>query len=141
MSAPHASFSMYTHGPGSNIVPDSAAATTASAFGWPRATRSVPSSGSTATSTGHALVGADALAVEEHRRLVLLALADHDHAVHLDRRQHVAHRVDGGPVGGDLVAEPDPAGARERGRLGHPHELECEVSIRCFCHEQSSPAS
>src|SRR6478672_9300376 len=33
------------------MVPDSAAATTASAFGCPRATSSVPSSGSTATST------------------------------------------------------------------------------------------
>src|SRR3954452_13077736 len=33
------------------MVPDSDAATTARAFGWPRATSSVPSSGSTATST------------------------------------------------------------------------------------------
>ena len=51
---------------------------------------------------------ADLLAVEEHRRLVLLALADHDDAVHRDRVEDEAHRVDGRLIGGDLVAAADP---------------------------------
>ena len=55
---------------------------------------------------------ADRLAVVEHRRLVLLALADDDDAVHGDRVEHVAHGVDGGLVGGLLVAAADePAAA------------------------------
>jgi hypothetical protein len=52
------------------------------------------------------------LAVVEHGRLVLLALADDHDAVHLDRVQDDAHRVDRGLVGGDLVPHPDePRGA------------------------------
>ena len=81
-----------------------------------------------------AVAGADPLAVEQHRRLVLLALADHDDAVHLDRRQHVAHGVDGGLVGRDLVAEADPAGRGQRGRLGHADQLEREVAVGSFGH-------
>ena len=50
---------------------------------------------------------ADLLAVVEHRRLVLLALADDDDAVHRDGVEHEAHRVDGGLVGGVLVAAAD----------------------------------
>jgi hypothetical protein len=46
---------MYTQGPGSNIVPRSASATTASAFGIPFEVRVVPSSGSTAMSTSGGL--------------------------------------------------------------------------------------
>ena len=42
---------MYTHGPGSNIVPRSDSAITASALGIPSAVSRVPSSGSTAMST------------------------------------------------------------------------------------------
>ena len=72
---------------------------------------------------------ADLLAVEEHRRFVLLALADHDDAVHRDRVEHEAHRVDRGAVGGELVAAPDPAGGGERRRLGHPHQLQGEVAV------------
>ena len=51
MSGPPAIFSMYTHGPGSNIVPRSDSAITASALGIPSAVSRVPSSGSTAMST------------------------------------------------------------------------------------------
>ena len=72
---------------------------------------------------------ADLLAVVEHRRLVLLALADHDDAVHRDRVEDEAHRVDGGLVGGDLVAAPDPAGGGERRRLGDADELQREVAV------------
>ena len=38
-------------------------------------------------------------------------------------------RVDGGLVGGLLVAAADPAGGGERGGLGHAHELEREVAV------------
>ena len=72
---------------------------------------------------------ADALAVVEHRRLVLLALADHDDAVHRDVPTMRAHRVDGGPVGGVLVAAADPAAGGERRGLGHADELEGEVAV------------
>ena len=72
---------------------------------------------------------ADLLAVVEHRRLVLLALADHDDAVHRDRVEHEAHRVDGGAVGGDLVAAADPAGGGERRGLGDPDQLQREVAV------------
>jgi hypothetical protein len=73
---------------------------------------------------------ADLLAVEEHRGVVLLALADHDHAAHLDGRDHLPHRVDGDAVGAVLVAAADPAGGGERRGLGHPDELEREVAVR-----------
>ena len=49
--SPAAIFSMYTHGPGSNIEPRSDSAITASALGRPSAASRVPSSGSTAMST------------------------------------------------------------------------------------------
>ena len=55
---------------------------------------------------------ADLLAVVEHRRLVLLALADHDDAVHRHRVEREAHRVDGGLVGGLLVAAARPSAPR-----------------------------
>ena len=73
---------------------------------------------------------ADVLAVVQHRRLVLLALADHDDAVHADGPQHVVHAVDGGLVGGVLVAAADPARGLHGGGLGHAHELEREVAVR-----------
>jgi hypothetical protein len=50
-SGPTAIFSMYTHGPGSNIEPFSATAMTDSALPRPREVSVVPSMGSTATST------------------------------------------------------------------------------------------
>ena len=95
----------------------------------PRAQSVVPSSGSTAMSTCGRAAVADLLAVEEHRRFVLLALADHDDAVHRDRVEHEAHRVDGGAVGGQLVAAADPAGGGERRRLGDPDQLQREVAV------------
>ncbi len=99
----------------------------------PRATSVVPSSGSTATSTSRAAAVADVLAVVEHGRLVLLALSDHDDAVHRDRVEHRAHRVDRRLIGGDLVAGARPAGGGERGGLGDADELEGEVAIGYRC--------
>ena len=57
-------------------------------------------------------VGARAVAhlltVEQHRGLVLLALADDDGAVHAHRRDEGAHRLDGGAVREVLLATTDP---------------------------------
>ena len=120
---------MYRAAPGKNIEPRSATAITEIEPGMPSAVSRVPSSGSTATSTSGTEPGADPLVVEEHRRFVLLALADHDDALHRHGIDHAAHQVDGGAVGGVLVAAADPARGAHGGRLGHPHELECEVAI------------
>ena len=59
---------------------------------------------------------ADLLAVVEHRRLVLLALADHHDAVHRHGVEQQPHRVDRGAVGRLLLAAADPARGGERRR-------------------------
>ena len=69
------------------------------------------------------------LAVVEHRGLVLLPLADHDDAVHRDRIEDKAHRVDRSLVSGDLVAAADPAGGSKGGGLGDTHELEGQIAV------------
>src|SRR5262249_26851422 len=76
----------------------------------------------------------DLLAVEEHRRLVLLTLADHDDATHRDRVQHQPHGVDGRLVGAVLVAAPDPATRSHRSRLRHADELEREIPVGRLAH-------
>ena len=55
---------------------------------------------------------ADLLAVEKHRRVVLLALADDHDALHRDGVDQLAHGVDGGAVGAVLVAARRPSGRR-----------------------------
>ena len=72
---------------------------------------------------------ADALAVVEHRGLVLLALADHDDAVHRNGVEHQAHGVHSGAVGALLLAAADPAARRQGPGFGHAHELEREVAV------------
>src|SRR3546814_14298013 len=58
----------------------------------------------------------------EHRRLVALALADHDGAVHVEAVERLAHCLDGGGVGGLFIAAPDQrrelGRASWRGRVG-----------------------
>src|SRR5699024_2933605 len=76
-----------------------------------------------------AVAVAHGLAVEQHRRLVLLALADHDGAVHADGVHEGAHRVDRGAVGPVLVAGADPAAAGDGGGFGHADQLEGEVAV------------
>ena len=71
----------------------------------------------------------DVLAVVEHRRFVLLALADDDNPVDADRSEHVAHRVDGGLVGGFLVAAADPSSGAEGRGFRDPDELHREIAI------------
>ena len=72
---------------------------------------------------------ADPLAVVEHRRLVLLALADDDDAVHRHGVEDRAHGVDGRAVGAVLVPSAHPPGRGHRRGLGDPDELEGEVAI------------
>ena len=72
---------------------------------------------------------AELLAVVEHRRFVLLALADDDDAVHRHAVEHDAHRLDRGTVGRVLVAAAHPAAGCEGGGLRGPHELHGEVAI------------
>ena len=72
---------------------------------------------------------ADVLAVVEHRRFVLLALADDDGAAHGDRVEDRPHGVDGGLVDDLLVAAPEVAGRGERRGLGGTDELQREVAV------------
>ena len=102
---------------------------TASAPPRPCAVSVVPSIGSTAMSVIGRGAVADLLAVEEHRRVVLLALADDDDAVHRHRGEHRPHGVDRGAVGALLVAPAHPAAGGHGGRLGGPHEVHGEVAV------------
>jgi hypothetical protein len=73
--------------------------------------------------------GADLLAVEQHGRLVLLALTDHHHALHRHGVEHEAHGVDRGAVGAVLVAPTQPTAGRQRGGLGGPGQVHGEVAV------------
>ena len=79
-----------------------------------------------------AVAVADLLAVVEHRRVVLLALADDHDAAHGHRVDQLAHRVDGGAVAALLVAAADPASRGHRAGLGDPHQFQGEVAVRGF---------
>src|SRR4029453_3202197 len=82
----------------------------------------------------------DGLAVVEHRRLVLLPLADHHDTPHRDGVDYESHEVEGRLVRRVLLTTADPArGAHGRG-LGDTHELEREVPVRCAAraHETGS---
>ncbi len=72
---------------------------------------------------------ADLLAVVQHRGFVLLALADHDDAVHRDRVEDEPHRVRRRAVGRVLVAAAHPPSAGERGRLGGADQLHRQVAV------------
>ena len=75
---------------------------------------------------------ADPLAVEEHRGVVLLTLADHHHAVHGDRRQDHPHGVDGGAVGSVLVAPAHPPRCGQRRGLGDADEFHGQIAVWCL---------
>ena len=72
---------------------------------------------------------ADLLADVEHRRFVHLALADDDRAAHGYAAELAAHGIDGSLVGGLLVSSASEARSGDRGRLGHPCDLENEHPI------------
>ena len=72
---------------------------------------------------------ADLLADEQHRRLVALALADHDGAVHVELVERGAHRLDRGGVGRLFVAAPDQRRGGDRRGFGHAHHFEHEDAV------------
>ena len=72
---------------------------------------------------------ADLLTDVEHRRLVLLALADDHDAVHVDEPEAPAHRIDGGLVGLLLLVAPHVPGRGHRGALGDADQLEGKVAV------------
>ena len=123
------------------MAPRSATASTASAFGMPLAISVVPSIGSTATSQCGAVAVADLLAVVEHRRLVLLALADDHHPAH----GHGADRACAWrprPRRRRRSCRPaDPAAGGHRGGLGHPDQFQGQVAVRCLPRRRGSVGS
>jgi hypothetical protein len=76
-----------------------------------------------------AVSGAHFLADEEHRRLVAFPFADHHDALDIQHVQLVAHRVDGGLVGGLLVAAADVIGRGQCRGLGHAGESQREHAV------------
>ncbi len=72
---------------------------------------------------------AQLLADIQHGRLVLLAFADHDHTVHVNAVQCVAHRIDRRLVGPMFIATAHPPTCPQRGRLGGTYELEANVAL------------
>jgi hypothetical protein len=83
----------------------------------------------------------DELAVVEHGRLVLLALADDHDAVHRHGLQDDAHGVDGRPVRPLLVTAAHPARRGQGRRFGDAHQLHREVPVGRlpFCTHASDP--
>ena len=82
---------------------------------------------------------ADLLAVVEHGRFVLLALADDDDALHRHGGDQLAHRVDRGRVGPVLVTASDPSARGHRSSFGDTDELEGEVAIWLFGSDAQRP--
>ena len=129
MSSPPASFSMYTTGPGSNIVPrggerDHRQGVRHPVRGQARALERVDGD----VDVRQRAV-ADVLAVVEHRRLVLLALADHDDAVHMEGRSTARIASTAAWSAASLSPHADQPRGGERGGLGHADELEREVAV------------
>ena len=77
-----------------------------------------------------ARLGADLLADEQHRRLVHLALADHDRAVDRQLVEFAPHGVDRGLIGFLFGAAPAQPRRRDRGALGHAHDLDREDALK-----------
>ena len=74
-------------------------------------------------------VVADFLADEQHRRLVALALADHDGAVDRQLVEFAPHGIDRGLIGRLFVAVPAQTRRRYRGPLRHAHDLERQDAL------------
>ena len=77
-----------------------------------------------------AVAVADLFAVVEHRRVVLLALADDHDAAHRHRVDQFAHGVDGGAVTALFVPAADPPACGHGTGLGDPDQFEGEVAVR-----------
>jgi hypothetical protein len=78
---------------------------------------------------GRAAAVADVFAVVQHGGFVFFALTDHHNTVEVDGAEELAHRVDGGFVGGVFVAAADERHGTDRGGLGSSDELHCEVAV------------
>ena len=119
-------------------MPRSASAITASALGWPIAVSVVPSIGVDRD------VGAGPSPLPTSSPLKSIGASSFSpspittDAVHRDGVDHQPHRVDGGAVGGDLVAAADPAAGGQRRGLGHADELHREVAVGALGHRGSS---
>ena len=81
----------------------------------------------------------DLLPVEEHRRVVLLALADDHDAVHRHAGQDGPHGLDRRPVGTELVAPAHPSARRHGGGLGDPDEVHGEVPVGGLARRHHGP--
>ena len=77
---------------------------------------------------------ADALTVEQHRGMILLALADDNDRIHLNGIQHQSHRFNRGTVSSDLIAATHLTTGRQCGRLGHAHQFQRQVACRFEFH-------
>ena len=78
------------------------------------------------------VAAADLFADVKHRRLVAFALADDDDALDVEKVELVAHRVDGGLVGGLFVAAPDQAGRGMGGRLADTGKAQRQHAVEKF---------
>ena len=72
--------------------------------------------------------------MKQERSVALLPLADDDHAVHLERLEHEAHRRHGGGIGGVAGAEVDVPRRHDRRGFGGADELQGQVALRSFSH-------
>src|ERR1700730_14171395 len=75
-------------------------------------------------------VHSDLLADKQHRRLVALALADHDRAFDRQLVEFAPHRVQRSLVGRLLVAVTAQPRRRYRRALRHAHDFECENTLQ-----------
>ena len=72
---------------------------------------------------------ADLFADEQHRRLIALALADHDRAVHVQLVERGTHRLHRRRVRRLFIAAPDQLRRRNRRRLGHADHFKDEHAV------------
>ena len=105
---------------------------TASAPPRPSAVEVVPSIGSTAMSAFGGVPSPIRSPLKSIGRVVLLAFADDNDAVHGDGGQHDAHGVDRRTVRPVLVAPPHPTGRGECRGLGHADEFHGQIAVRCL---------
>jgi hypothetical protein len=89
----------------------------------------VPSSGSTERYRLSARIRCDLLADEQHRRLIHLALADHNRAVDRKAAEFVAHGIDGSLVGFLSRAATAQPGGGNCGALSYPRDLKRQGAL------------
>ena len=67
--------------------------------------------------------------MNQHRRLIHLALADHNRAVDRKAAEFAAHGIDGSLVGFLFRAATAQPGGGNCGALGHPHDLKRQGAL------------